>query len=66
MNGGDQILSLGTDVTASEQYDVFGILSPIFFVLAKRDCIIQGYMCFLCIWQPIEIILEKTDVTHYC
>ena len=27
-----------------------GILSPSFLVFAKRDYIIQGYMCSLCIW----------------
>ena len=43
--------------------DIFGILSPIFFVFDKRDCIIQDYMCSWCIWQPLEIILEKTSVT---
>ena len=43
--------------------DIFGILSPIFFVFAKRDCIIQDYMCSWCIWKPLEIILEKTSVT---
>ena len=46
--------------------NIFCILSPIFFVFAKRDCIIQGYMCSWYICQPLDIILEKVDITHYC
>ena len=47
LNGGIRFWARELMLLPTNRNSVFGILSPIFFVFTKRDCIIQAYMCVL-------------------